>query len=110
MIKKNYSQRHSDCFENNTKYPLNKTWERIKHITLNYILCGYTFFIICIGERYDVVVEADQPVGAYYIFVEGLGNCDPFSQVAVLRYEGAPSRPSVPLRVAFPDTAAGYVS
>ncbi|XP_054289636.1 uncharacterized protein LOC129004939 [Macrosteles quadrilineatus] len=65
--------------------------------------------ILSAGERYDVVVEADQPVGAYFIFVEGLGNCDPFSQVAVLRYEGAPSRPSVPLRVAFPDTAAGYM-
>nr|BBH63274.1 multicopper oxidase [Nephotettix cincticeps] len=65
--------------------------------------------ILSAGERYDVVIEASQAVGAYYIFVEGLGNCEPYSQVAVLIYEGGPSRPVVPLRVAFADTSEGFM-
>lgn len=51
-----------------------------------------------------------QPIDAYYMFVEGLGDCDQTSQVAVLRYEGGPCRPSVSLTEAFPDNEAGYVS
>lgn len=45
------------------------------------------------GERYDFVVEADQPVDNYWIRFRGLMDCDErFTkayQVAVLRYEGA---------------------
>ncbi|XP_054289587.1 uncharacterized protein LOC129004903 isoform X2 [Macrosteles quadrilineatus] len=65
--------------------------------------------ILSAGERYDVVIEAMQPIDAYFMFVEGLGDCDQTSQVAVLRYEGGPCRPSVSLTEAFPDNEAGYM-
>ncbi|XP_027212523.2 uncharacterized protein [Penaeus vannamei] len=44
------------------------------------------------GERVDVVLEANQPVGNYWIQVHGLVECSTKQcmQVAVLRYEGAP--------------------
>lgn len=46
------------------------------------------------GERFDVIVVANQPVGNYWIRIKGLIDCGPkFTkafQVAVLRYDGAP--------------------
>lgn len=46
------------------------------------------------GERFDFVVNANQPIDNYWIRVRGLMDCDErFTkayQVAVLRYEGAP--------------------
>lgn len=43
------------------------------------------------GERYDVILDADQPVAAYWIHVRGLGACALLGahQVAVLRYSEA---------------------
>ncbi|KAM7348084.1 multicopper oxidase 1 [Cochliomyia hominivorax] len=45
------------------------------------------------GERFDFVVNADQPVGNYWIRLKGLMDCDErFTsafQVAILHYEGA---------------------
>ncbi|XP_076674750.1 uncharacterized protein LOC143372467 isoform X2 [Andrena cerasifolii] len=51
------------------------------------------------GERVDVIVHANQPVGSYYIIVRGLGECKDkrVQQLAVLRYVGGPSTPSRPL-------------
>ncbi|XP_042889082.1 laccase-like [Penaeus japonicus] len=48
--------------------------------------------VIYSGERFDVVLEADQPVDNYWIRFNGLIDCEPFESVqgAVLRYEGAP--------------------
>ena len=51
------------------------------------------------GERVDVIVNANQPVGSYYIIVRGLGECKEkrVQQLAVLRYVGGPPTPSRPL-------------
>ena len=42
------------------------------------------------GERYDIVLNADQEVGNYWFRVKGLGNCNylKVSEIAVLNYEG----------------------
>ncbi|KAF4524249.1 hypothetical protein B566_EDAN008795 [Ephemera danica] len=47
------------------------------------------------GERYDFVLTADQPVGAYWIQVRGLGECGAMrvQQLAVLRYARGPYEP-----------------
>ncbi|NP_001155159.1 laccase-like precursor [Nasonia vitripennis] len=45
------------------------------------------------GERYDVVIEANQDVDNYWIRVKGVdGDCETINlhQVAILRYNGAP--------------------
>lgn len=46
------------------------------------------------GERFDFVVNADQPIGNYWIRVRGLMDCDErfekANQVAILRYRRAP--------------------
>ncbi|XP_026280853.2 uncharacterized protein LOC113208177 isoform X2 [Frankliniella occidentalis] len=43
------------------------------------------------GERWDVVVEADQPVDSYWMRLHGLLDCGPrrAHEAAILRYEGA---------------------
>ncbi|KAK3922857.1 Laccase [Frankliniella fusca] len=43
------------------------------------------------GERWDVVVEANQPVGRYWMRLHGLLDCGPrrAHEAAVLQYEGA---------------------
>ncbi|XP_014240544.1 laccase-5 [Cimex lectularius] len=48
------------------------------------------------GERYDFVITADQPVGAYWIQARGLGECGNkrVQQLAVLRYARGPYQPS----------------
>ncbi|XP_037922319.1 oxidoreductase OpS5 isoform X2 [Hermetia illucens] len=48
------------------------------------------------GERYDFVINADQPVGAYWIQVRGLGECGirRVQQLAILRYARGPYQPS----------------
>ncbi|KAK2584471.1 hypothetical protein KPH14_006846 [Odynerus spinipes] len=47
------------------------------------------------GERYDFVINADQPVGAYWIQVRSLGECgiERAQQLAVLRYARGPYQP-----------------
>ncbi|KAF6203776.1 hypothetical protein GE061_002111 [Apolygus lucorum] len=47
------------------------------------------------GERYDFVITADQPVGAYWIQARGLGECGTkrVQQLAVLRYARGPYQP-----------------
>lgn len=56
---------------------------------------GYFFFFIA-GERYDFVISADQPVGAYWIQVRGLGECGNkrVQQLAILRYARGPYQPA----------------
>lgn len=48
------------------------------------------------GERYDFVVSADQPVGAYWIQLRGLGECGirRVQQLAILRYARGPYQPA----------------
>ncbi|XP_043195467.1 laccase-1-like isoform X2 [Amphibalanus amphitrite] len=49
--------------------------------------------VVYAGERYDVILTADQPPGVYWMKVQGLMDCDErytlAHQVAVVRYEGA---------------------
>ncbi|CAG5089526.1 Similar to LCC5: Laccase-5 (Trametes villosa) [Cotesia congregata] len=48
------------------------------------------------GERYDFVINADQPVGAYWIQLRGLGECGikRAQQLGVLRYARGPYQPA----------------
>ncbi|XP_037886891.1 oxidoreductase OpS5 [Glossina fuscipes] len=48
------------------------------------------------GERYDFVITADQPVGAYWIQLRGLGECGirRAQQLGVLRYARGPYQPA----------------
>lgn len=52
--------------------------------------------IILPGERYDFVINADQPVGAYWIQVRGLGECGirRVQQLAIIRYARGPYQPT----------------
>lgn len=57
------------------------------------------FIFVCwAGERYDFVITADQPVGAYWIQLRGLGECGirRVQQLAVLRYARGPYQPGTP--------------
>lgn len=49
-----------------------------------------------LGERYDFVINADQPVGAYWIQARGLGECGirRVQQLAILRYARGPYQPT----------------
>lgn len=49
-----------------------------------------------LGERYDFVINADQPPGAYWIQVRAIGNCGitQVQQLAVLYYAGRSDKPS----------------
>lgn len=51
-----------------------------------------------LGERYDFVINADQPVGAYWIQLRGLGECGirRAQQLAILRYARGPYQPASP--------------
>lgn len=48
------------------------------------------------GERYDFVITADQPAGAYWIQLRGLGECGirRAQQLGVLRYARGPYQPA----------------
>lgn len=48
------------------------------------------------GERYDFVITADQPVGAYWVQLRGLGECGirRVQQLAILRYARGPYQPA----------------
>ncbi|XP_076755829.1 uncharacterized protein LOC143426333 [Xylocopa sonorina] len=50
------------------------------------------------GERVDFILTADQNVDSYWIQVRGLGECEnkTVQQLAILKYEGGPDRPSAP--------------
>lgn len=59
----------------------------------------YIFFPFCLsitGERYDFIITADQPVGAYWIQLRGLGECGirRAQQLAILRYARGPYQPA----------------
>ncbi|KAK6625519.1 hypothetical protein RUM43_005818 [Polyplax serrata] len=51
------------------------------------------------GERYDFVINAEQPIGAYWIQARGLGECGikRSQQLAVLRYARGPYQPESPM-------------
>ncbi|KAK3593693.1 hypothetical protein CHS0354_013589 [Potamilus streckersoni] len=42
------------------------------------------------GERYDIVVQAFQPIGNYWIRVFGMSDCKTANQTAILHYDTAP--------------------
>ncbi|XP_018803993.1 PREDICTED: laccase-5 isoform X2 [Bactrocera latifrons] len=48
------------------------------------------------GERYDFIINANQPVGAYWIQVRGLGECGirRTQQLGILRYARGPYQPA----------------
>lgn len=58
------------------------------------IIFKFSFFFA--GERYDFVITADQPVGAYWIQLRGLGECGikRSQQLAILRYARGPYQPA----------------
>lgn len=70
------------------------------------ILCLFFYFVVVcfilydtsvfLGERYDFVINADQPVGAYWVQVRGLGECGirRVQQLAILRYARGPYQPT----------------
>lgn len=82
------------------------------YILCNVILCSdilhyvisffYTYYVMIVaeslvsyaGERFDFIIEMDQPVDNYWIRFRGLMDCDErflsAYQIAILRYEGAP--------------------
>lgn len=66
--------------------------------SLSLSLDSHTNFhiFIQIGERYDFVITADQPVGAYWIQLRGLGECGikRAQQLAILRYARGPYQPA----------------
>ncbi|XP_072013206.1 uncharacterized protein [Amphiura filiformis] len=47
-------------------------------------------FVIFGGERFDVVLNADQDVGNYWMRVKGLADCRFQQELAIVRYVGAP--------------------
>lgn len=61
------------------------------------------------GERYDVVIEANQPVDVYYILVQGLTSCSLTSQLAVLQYRGSTLPTTLPSSTSIPSNATAYV-
>jgi hypothetical protein len=72
----------------------NRILNLLLFIFLKYIFILYFFSI---GERYDFVIIADQPVGAYWIQLRGLGECGikRSQQLALLRYARGPYQPSI---------------
>ena len=81
----------------------------------NYFSFFFFFFfpLICtsIGERVDFILVANQSVDSYWIQARGLGECAAtfMQQLAILKYENGPSRPSTPL-LNYNDTIDGVVS
>jgi len=43
------------------------------------------------GERYDFVLNADQPIASYWLRVQGVADCVNQSQLAVVKYRGSAS-------------------
>lgn len=66
-------------------------------LTRKFLTYGFSFLSnFRTGERYDFVITADQPVGAYWIQLRGLGECGirRVQQLAVLRYARGPYQPT----------------
>lgn len=69
----------------------------IKKCSVHYLCFFFSFFLLRIlGERYDFVINADQPVGAFWIQARGLGECGirRVQQLAILRYARGPYQPT----------------
>ncbi|XP_033127482.1 laccase-5-like, partial [Anneissia japonica] len=47
-------------------------------------------FLIGGGERFDFILNANQPIGNYWVRVEGMRPCEMQQELAILRYQGAP--------------------
>uniref|UniRef100_R4FLW6 Putative multicopper oxidase n=1 Tax=Rhodnius prolixus TaxID=13249 RepID=R4FLW6_RHOPR len=46
------------------------------------------------GDRFDVIIEANNKVNSYWILVQGQGSCSDAMQLAVLKYDGSNGNPS----------------
>lgn len=72
--------------------------KRTLHSTIKEFILRFTGNKInfAVGERYDFVINADRPVGAYWIQLRGLGECGirRVQQLAILRYARGPYQPS----------------
>lgn len=53
-------------------------------------------YYLCTGERYDFVLNAAEPSGAYWIQLRGLGECEDvkIQQLAILQYVNGPATPA----------------
>ena len=69
-----------------------------RYLTVSDHLLCFGSPLKCPGERYDFVLNADQPVGAYWIQLRGLGECGirRAQQLAILRYARGPYQPASP--------------
>lgn len=65
-------------------------------VSMFHILIFFFIFHPYLGERYDFVINADQPVGAYWIQARGLGECGVrrVQQLGILRYARGPYQPT----------------
>lgn len=90
----------------NSFFPSCSTSHTFSHRIRKFNKKKYIPFIICffssllcsvfLGERYDFVINADQPVGAFWIQARGLGECGirRVQQLAILRYARGPYQPT----------------
>ena len=72
------------------------TFNLLCRIINNFFCCFFFWIFSFTGERYDFVITADQPVGAYWIQLRGLGECGirRAQQLAILRYARGPYQPA----------------
>lgn len=86
--------------------PLRSTISSQNHLSkvsffyTHYITIAAESLVSYAGERFDFIIEMDQPVDNYWMRFRGLMDCDErflsAYQIAILRYEGAPEEePSV---------------
>lgn len=49
------------------------------------------FFILLLnkGERFDIVINANQSVSSYMIYIQGTDICEGAHQYAILKYKGS---------------------
>ncbi|KAJ8685480.1 hypothetical protein QAD02_021273 [Eretmocerus hayati] len=77
-------------------HTLCSVWARFRYSDPGciFILVPYMYNYL-LGERYDFVINADQPIGAYWIQLRGLGECGikRSQQLAILRYARGPYQP-----------------
>ena len=53
--------------------------------------------VISAGERYDIVLNADQPVGHYWFYAKGPAASDGLTQSAIITYNGLLTKTTVSL-------------
>lgn len=76
-------------------HEINQILHEINQNLISLVDFASNFYISSIGERYDFVINADQPIGAYWIQLRSLGECGipRAQQLAILRYARGPYQP-----------------